>query len=323
MEQVLVTGASGFVGKILIEGLVNDGFQVKVLTRSNKKSFPEAVNVIVADLLESSEVIDHAVIDCDLIFHCAGELNDQDKMFALHVEGTRKLLDAVNKSFQVDGKSKHWVQLSSVGAYGSSLTPGVQRIVSELSEPKPIGLYEITKTLADEMIIESSNNTRMTYTILRPSNIVGVSMPNHSFRRLLRAISNRRFFFIGTKKSISNYIHVDDVVDALVVCATNKKSKNQIFNLSNDCNFTEIVNGVSTFSGFDPNFLCLPEKSLRLLVWFISKFIRLPLTQSKIDSLVSRTSYPYTKIKDVLGFSPKKSIPEFAVEYLRHVNVEP
>jgi nucleoside-diphosphate-sugar epimerase len=317
LEQVLVTGASGFVGKILVERLVNDGFQVKVLTRSNKKSFPEAVNVIVADLLESSEVIDHAVIDCDLIFHCAGEVNDQDKMFALHVEGTRKLLDAVNKSFQVDGKSKHWLQLSSVGAYGSSLTPGVQRVVSELSKPKPIGVYEVTKTLADEMIIESSNNTEMTYTILRPSNIVGLSMPNHSFRGLLSAISNRRFFFIGTKKSISNYIHVDDVVDALVVSAINKKSKNQIFNLSNDCNLSEIVNSVSLSSGFKSNFLCLPESPLRLAVKIFSKIIRLPISESRIDSLVSQTSYPYAKIKDALGFSPKISIPEFAVSYLK------
>ncbi len=320
MPQVLVTGASGFVGKILVERLVIDGFQVNVLTRSNKKSFPEAVNVIVTDLLESSEVIYRAVIDCDLIFHCAGEVNDQDKMFALHVEGTRKLIDAVNASFQVDGKSKHWVQLSSVGAYGSSLTPGVQRVVNEMSEPKPIGVYEVTKTLADEVIKAAANNTSMTYTILRPSNIVGISMPNHSFCGLLSAISKRRFFFIGSRKSISNYIHVDDVVDALIVCATDKKAYNQIFNLSNDCNLSEIVNNVSHFSGFSPNFLCLPEKPLRFFVCVLSRFIRLPLTKARLDALVSRTTYPYTKIKNFLGFSPKKSIPEFAVEYLKSID---
>lgn len=320
VQQVLVTGASGFVGKILVERLVNDGFQVKVLTRSNKKSFPEPVNVIVADLLESSEVIDRAVIDCDLIFHCAGEVNDQDKMFALHVEGTRRLIDAVNASFKVDGKSKHWVQLSSVGAYGSSLTPGVPRAISELSESKPIGIYEVTKTLADEMIIEFSYNTGMTYTILRPSNIVGVSMPNLSFLGLLRATSNRRFFFIGTKKSISNYIHVDDVLDALILCITNKKARNQIFNLSNDCNLSEIIENVSHFSGFSPKFLCLPEKALRFFVYVLSRFIRLPLTKTRVDALVSRTTYPYTKIKDVLGFIPKKSIPEFAVEYIKSIH---
>jgi nucleoside-diphosphate-sugar epimerase len=285
------------------------------------KSTLENLETVTGDLTSEADFSD-IVIGCDVIFNCAGEVNNQDKMFALHVEGTRKLIDAVNASFQVDGKSKHWVQLSSVGAYGSSLTPGMQKVVNELSEPKPLGVYEVTKTLADEMIIESSNNTSMTYTILRPSNIVGVSMPNNSFRELLRAISKRRFFFIGSRKSIATYIHVDDVVDALIICVANKKAYNQIFNLSNDCYLSEIVVSVCNAIGFKPNFLLLPETPLRFLVCIFSKFFTLPLTKSRIDALVSKTTYPCKKIKDVLGFTPKKSIPEFAVEYCRTLNVK-
>ena len=317
-----MTGGSGFVGQLLVKKLLDDGFSVRLLSRSVPKITFENLEIVVGDLTSEIDFSDVA-IGCDVIFNCAGEVNHQDKMFALHVEGTRKLIDAVNASFQVDGKSKHWVQLSSVGAYGPSLTPGVRRLVNEMSEPKPIGVYEVTKTLADEVIKEAANRASMTYSILRPSNIVGISMPNHSFRGLLSATSKRRLFFIGSRKSISNYIHVDDVVDALIVCALNKKAWNQIFNLSNDCNFSEIVNSVSNFSGFKSNFLCLPEKPLRLCVKLFSKIVRLPLTESRIDALVSRTTYPYTKIKDVLGFIPRKSIPEFAVEYLRHMNVEP
>jgi nucleoside-diphosphate-sugar epimerase len=311
----LVTGANGFIGRLLVQKLLDIGFSVRILTRSAPKSSLDNVEVVIGDLTSEFDLSDIA-IDCNVIFNCAGEINHQEKMFALHVEGTRKLIDAVNKSFMIDGNLKHWVQLSSVGAYGSSLTPGMKRVVSELSELKPIGVYEVTKTLADEMILEAANEAKMTYTILRPSNVVGMSMPNSSFSGLLSAISKRRFFFIGSKKSISTYIHVDDVVDALIACGTNKKAHNQIFNLSNDCNLYEIVNNVSLFSGFNPNFLCLPEKPLRFLVRIISWFIRFPLTKTRIDSLVSRTTYPWTKIKDILGFSPKRFIPEFAVEYL-------
>ena len=317
--KALVTGGSGFVGQLLVKKLLDDGFSVRLLSRSVPKITLENLETVVGDLTSETDFSEIA-IGCDVIFNCAGEVHHQDKMFSLHVEGTRKLIDAVNESFKLDGKPKHWVQLSSLGAYGSSLTPAAQRVVNELSEPKPIGVYEITKTLADEMIIESSNNTRMTYTILRPSNIVGVTMPNHSFRGLLSAINKRRFFFIGSRKSISTYIHVDDVVDALIVCASNKKACNQIFNLSNDCNLSEIVNTVAHFSGFSPNFLCLPEKPLRFFICVLSRFIRLPLTKARVDALVSRTTYPYTKIKDVLGFIPKKSIPEFAVEYLKIID---
>ena len=320
--RALVTGGNGFVGQLLVKKLLNEGFSVRLLSRSTSKFSFDNVEIVMGDLTSETEFSGIA-IGCDVIFNCAGEVHHQDKMYALHVEGTRKLIDAVKESVKLDGKPKHWVQLSSVGAYGSSLTPSVRRVVSELSEPKPIGVYEVTKTLADEMIVEAANNTGMTYTILRPSNIVGVTMPNHSFRGLLSAISKRRFFFIGSRESISTYIHVDDVVDALIVCATNKKAHNQIFNLSNDCNLSEIVNSVSLFSGIKSNFLCLPGKPLRFFVCVLSRFIRLPLTKARIDALLSRTTYPYTKIKDVLGFVPKKSIPEFAVEYLRHMNVKP
>ena len=317
--RALVTGGNGFVGQLLVKKLLNEGLTVRLLLKSASKFSFDNVEIVMVDLTSETDLSDIA-IDCDVIFNCVGEVHHQVKMFALHVEGTRKLIDAVNESYKLDGKPKHWVQLSSIGTYGSSLTPSVKRVVNELTEPKPIGVYETTKILADEMIVEASNNTKMTYTILRPSNIIGASMPNHSFRELLRAISNRRFFFIGTKKTISNYIHVDDVVDALVVCARNKKAKNQIFNLSNDCNLFEIVNSVSLFFGFKCNFLCLPERPLRLAVKIFSMIIRLPLTQSRIDTLVSRTTYPYSKIKDILGFTPKKPIPEFAVSYLKSFN---
>jgi nucleoside-diphosphate-sugar epimerase len=319
--RALVTGGSGFLGQLLVKKLLDDGFSVRLLSRSVLKITLENLETIVGDLTSEADFSDIA-IGCDVIFNCAGEVNHQDKMFALHVEGTRKLIEAVNASFQIDGKSKHWVQLSSVGAYGSSLKPGVQKVVNEQSEPKPIGVYEVTKTLADEMIIESSNNTSMTYTILRPSNIVGVSMPNNSFRELLRAISKRRFFFVGSTKSIATYIHVDDVVDALIICARNKKARNQIFNLSHDCYLSEIVISVCNVFGFKPNFLLLPETPLRFFVWIFSRFFTLPLTKSRIDALISKTTYPYTKIKDILGFTPKKSIPEFAVEYCEYLNVK-
>lgn len=66
--------------------------------------------------------------------------------------------------------------------------------------------------------------------------------------------------------------------------------------------------------------LCLLVKPLRLLISLISKFIRLAHIQPRIDPLASRNAYPYTKIKSVLRFSPKKPIPEFAAEYLESFN---
>jgi nucleoside-diphosphate-sugar epimerase len=314
--KALVTGANGFIGRSLTKRLVNDGFIVRVLSRSKAKHQLDNVDVIYGDLASGEDDLFNIAVGCDVIFHCAGEINDQHKMQALHVEGTKKLIDAINKSIDLDGKPKHLIQLSSVGAYGPSIKPNQARVVTEECECNPEGEYEITKTLSDQLIINSSH----TYTILRPSNVVGLFMKNQSFRGLLSFIKKRQFFFIGSKSSIATYIHVDDVVEALVLCALDKRAKNQIFNLSNDCKLIDIANSVALSYCLQGHFLCLPEKPLRWLVWLFSKFFRLPLTNARIDSLVSKTTYPSTKIKDVLGFSPVRSIPDFAVEYCRHWN---
>ena len=63
--------------------------------------------------------------------------------------------------------------------------------------------------------------------------------------------------------------------------------------------------------------ITVPEWLVRLVVGVTSNFFKLPLTQSRVDALVSRTYYPNTKIKRLLRFLPKRSIPDFAVEYMK------
>lgn len=315
-----VTGASGFVGSRLINSLLSQNFIVKVLTRKKDTTFPDGVEIFYGDLCYPDSNLKNFLIGCDIIFHCAGETRNVSQMHLVNIEGTRRLLKAVYDQYLISQKKIHWVQLSSIGIYEVSLSDlGKLELIDELSKVNANNEYELTKAESDELILGDSRSF-MTFSILRPSAIVGFGMTSSSFVEMLRIIKRGYFFYIGSKESISTYIHVVDVVDALIECATNKKAQNQIFNLSNDCNLSDIVNSVSIFSGFKPKFLCLPEKPLRLLVWFMSKFIRLPLTQSRIDALVSRTTYPHTKIKDILGFSPKISIPEFAVEYLESID---
>ena len=318
--KIFLTGATGFVGRQLLEKLIEKDFSVCVLTRSPKKLPIEKVQLIEADLRSKELDLTKALLNCDVILNCAGEIKDTYKMRSLHVEATLKMLHAVDKSFQLNGKTKHWVQLSSVGVYGKSNHLNIKKIITEESALNPIGEYEETKTIADNLIISFAKKRTMTYTILRPSNIVGYSMPNKAFRTLLEAIRKRRFFYIGSKDSIVTYIHVDDVVEALILCVKSSKAKNQIFNLSYDCRLSEIVSKVSISCGNKPNFFCIPKKPLRFLISVISRFVRVPLSMARIDALSSKVSYPNTLITNILGFIPKHNIPKFAVLYMKKMN---
>ena len=317
-KQACVSGASGFVGKRLVEKLISQGFSVRVLTRNSKSTFPEGIEVFHADLASPTCNLKNFFSGCDIFFHCAADINNALHMHALHVDGIKRLLKFFSNEIDLTGHPKHWVQLSSVGVYGelTDNRPAVRKI-TELSKIHPYGEYELTKARADKLLIEASKSGAFTFSILRPSNIVGIGMPNQSFRGLVENIIRRRFFYIGSIHSVSNYVHVDDVVAALVLCSQAPRAINQIFNTSNDCRLSDIVLSLSLVKKIRHKRFIIPQWLARFVVSITPSFFKSPLTQSRIDALVSRTYYPNTKIKRLLRFSPKRSIPDFAVEYMK------
>ena len=104
------------------------------------------------------------------------------------------------------------------------------------------------------------------------------------------------------------------MVAALVLCSQAPRAMNQI---SNDCKLFDIVLSLSLDKKIRHKILIIPEWMVRFVVRVTLNFFKLPLNQSRIDILVSRAYYPNTKTKRLLRFSPKKSIPEFAIEYIK------
>ena len=318
VKQACVSGGSGFVGKRLVEQLVSEGFLVRVLTHNRKRSFPDGVEIFYTDLTSTTCNLKGFFSGCDVFFHCAGDIQNPMRMHALHVEGFERLLKAFCEEIYLAGHPMHWVQLSSAGVYGKLINhPAKVRKISELSKTHPCVEYEITKAKADKLLLEAAKSNKFTFSILRPTNIVGLDMPNQSFRGLVESIIKRRFFYIRSIHSVSNYIHLDDVVSALLLCSRSSKATNQIFNLSNDCKLSDIVLSLSLYKKMKHKNLIVPEWLLRFMVSITPSFFNLPLTQKRIDVLVSKTYYSNSKIERLLKFLPKRSIPEFAVEYMK------
>jgi len=317
---ICITGASGFIGSHLVNQLSKENVSIRVLTRSTSNQFHEGIEIFVGDLLSPSFNFKGFLKNCDVVINCAGETVDYEIMKKLHIDSLAKIIKFIERIFIDEGKRVQLIQLSSVGVYGPASNPNQKRIIIESSKNNPIGQYEITKKMADDLIIKKGKDNLFSYTILRPSNVVGLRMPNQSFNHLLKAIKNKYFFYIGSRISISNYLHIDDLIEAIIICAKNNEALNQIFNLSNDCPLSEIVNKVSYTHGQKSYHLCLPANLIRLFSSLINKVIRLPINHNRINALVSRTKYPTCKIEKTLGFNFKKNIPDFSIEYLNSDN---
>ncbi len=316
--NISITGASGFVGRALLDALLRQGHQLTLLSRRAQRDVPTGVRPLCGNLVAADCPLDQFVAGCEVIYHCAGEIRDETKMRALHVDATQRLLDAALDEASKTGRNIHWVQLSSVGVYGPSENgPGSDRTVTETTETNPVGEYETTKTIADERLIKACHTGLLTYSILRPSNIFGRDMPNQSLRSLCDIIRKRLFFYIGKPGAIATYVHVDDVVEVLLRCGFDPRARGEIFNLSNDCSLDDLIGGIATTLQVTPPRLRIPEPLARLAASLLRKIVTIPLTQERINALVSRTGYPCQKLESKLNFTPQAPVPNSIGEALQ------
>lgn len=297
MKTVAVTGATGFIGQALVGRLVDRAAKVQILTRNFKKGiklWPSGpVEVFEGDLVDSAHALEHFLQEVDILFHCAGEIRDPNKMQSTHVGGTRNLCLAATS------KIRHWVQLSSVGVYG----PVREGIVTEDTQINPKGLYETTKAESDRLIVQAAKKGVFTFSILRPSVVFGSEMPNQSLYQLINMIVKGVFFFIGKEDASANYIHIDNVIEALMRCAENPAARGQIYNLSDYRTIEEFVAIIANKLKKPLPRLRLPETSVRYITRFFGKLKGFPLSESRVDALTNRAVYSNRRIETELGYS--------------------
>jgi nucleoside-diphosphate-sugar epimerase len=113
-------------------------------------------------------------------------------------------------------------------------------------------------------------------------------------------------------------VHVNDVVGALLTLAIDPRAKGEVYNLSSDCTFEQLIIKIASL-------LCVPEPTIRIpapliripigmLATLLKKWIRIP----GLDALVLRTRYPANKIESELGFVFSMPMPN-AIEDLTSV----
>lgn len=182
-------------------------------------------------------------------------------------------------------------------------------IVTEETPLAPQGEYETTKAEADRLVIEAMQQRRIASTaILRPTIVFGAGMPNRSIAQMVSVIERGLFFFIGRRGASANYVHVSNVVDALVLCGTSARADGRVYNLSDWVTIEDFARAIADALGRPQPRLRLPELLARASVTAMGRLAALPLTQARIDALVSRTRYAIDRIRQELAYVPRVSI---------------
>src|SRR3954469_950295 len=208
--RVLVTGASGFVGRATCSELEERGHEVIALVR-RPGSEPPGASAVEGDISKGDESSLNAPVAearPDAIIHLAAEIasqRDQRKVLATDVDGTRRVAAAAKAS----GTDPKLVFCSSVvtgDAHGELLEPG---------KPLPVTTpYGRSKQEGEQVIAASG----LPHAIVRPSHVYGPGgWYEEEFVNRLRQPG--RFAVIGRGDNWWDVIRVEDVASALVDAA--------------------------------------------------------------------------------------------------------
>ena len=299
---IAITGATGFIGNELVLKHLELGNSVRVLTRKTRNllNIPEEVQLFNVDLSGDCELLSDFVKDVDVLYHCAAEIRDESKMYHVNVKGTQNLVDAAS------GIIKHWVQLSSTGVYGNPENV----VLNEATPTHPKNIYEVTKLQSDELVIKAGKDNKFTYTILRPSNVFGIGMKNQSLFQLIKTVDKGLFFFIGKRGSIANYISVENVINAMVLCGTMKNARGRIYIISESISMESFIGIICKALNKPLPKIRLPRFLLKFIALIGSLVPRNPLTLSRIDALSRRLEYSSQCIVQELNYIHQVSMEE-------------
>ncbi len=311
--RVLVTGASGFIGRRVLRTLVADGHDVHafVRTTSNTQGFPEGVEVHTGDLLDP-ESMEAAVKDMEAVIHLAAYFDfyprDVDLLYKVNVGGTRDLMNAC-----VGTSIERFVYCSTTETIGPvRYPPG-----NEDTELRPQFDYGRSKVLAEEVVREISSDTGLTHTILRPTGVTGEG-DLYTGYEIIKAVYEGAIPMIpGDGERRLMYSYVGDIAAGFAKALTARGAANETFILCPDqpMTYNEIFQFLGEYLGVEPPKWHVPVLLAKLGVALMSPFKNRRRNTflwhvKTVESMVQDRWYTNEKAKRGLGWAPEVSMQE-------------
>jgi nucleoside-diphosphate-sugar epimerase len=230
--EILITGATGFVGSHVADRLIEQGHSVRALTRSTSSTKwlkDKPIKVVQGNMLDV-ESLREAVEGTDAVIHIAGTTAAKDKkgFYEGNQLSTRNLLEAVKR---YNPGIKRFIHASSQTAVGPSLdgTP-----VTETTPPHPITTYGMSKRAAEEECERMREHFPIT--ILRLAAVYGPR--DTAILTVFQTIKQGIKPLIGFKDKFVNLVHVDDVVQSFLLSLEREEAKNQTYLIGAEQHYT-------------------------------------------------------------------------------------
>lgn len=307
--KLLITGANGFVGRVLCSHLMAGGHVVRALVR--RAAVLGEAELVVADLLQDKDY-SGALADIDVVVHLAARVHQmrEDKANAgnayrsMNVEVTRRLVEQA-----IVAGVKRFVLVSTIKVNGEKT--GDRPFVEE-DVPAPMDWYGRSKLEAEEVLRQLAEAGGMEWVVVRPTLVFGPGVRGN-FSSLMRLVRGRVPLPIGCVRARRSYVNVRNLAELLGLCCTQAAAAGEVF-LAADCALStpELVRALGRQMGIRPLLLPVP-------VGLLKRVARACGAGPAVDRLTGALEADAEKAKRLLGWQAGYGLEAALKETVTHM----
>ena len=320
--RVLITGATGFIGRHLIPVLEAQGHELTLGLRNPDtaarlpKSEPGSQQrrlVVVGEIDEHTDWRE-ALQEADAVVHLAARAHVLDEgsgeeaaLTRINERGTRRLVDQA-----VDAGVERFILMSSIGA----VTTGSDECVTLHTPCTPDTPYGQSKRAAECALIERATGSHMGWTILRPTLVYGPGNPGN-MRRLIALVKRGLPLPLGAIRNRRSFTFVRNLTDLIEVVLSHPNARDATFLVADgdDLSTPELVDKIALNVGVRTPLISVPLPLIRGIAqasdaWTAATGAAVPFGTPTLRRLESSLYVDVEPLRTQLDWSPPFSVDE-------------
>jgi nucleoside-diphosphate-sugar epimerase len=299
--KILVTGASGFVGRTLRNKVASSSkFDVTGAVRSGVQACDFAVGN-----LDGQTNWQLPLDDRDIVIHTAArahvmkdEVPDPLAEYRkVNVEGT---LNLARQS--AEAGVRRFIFISSIKVNGEQTTQGKPFTADDV--PAPEDPYGVSKLEAEAGLYEIASETGMEVVIIRPPLVYGPGVKGN-FASMIKLVEKGLPLPLGAIHNKRSLVALDNLVDLIITCIDHPAAANQVFLAGDgqDVSTSELLRGVGRAMGKPARLIPVPAGMLMFGAGLLGK-------KAVAQRLLGSLQVDISKARNLLGWEPPLSVEE-------------
>ncbi len=302
---MLVTGASGFAGRRLCVELVRLGHPVHAALRASANLDVFICEAVKISSIDADTDWTNALQGITSLIHLAARVHVMQDCSANPLAEFRKvnLHGTENLARQAaQAGVKRLVYVSSIGVNG--LQTAYDQSYSETDNPNPHNAYALSKWEAEQSLSRVSEETGLEVVIVRPPLVYGGNAPGN-FAQMLKVLAKGIPLPLASAHNLRSFIYVENLVDALIVCATRPAAAGQTYLVSDgeDISTPDLLRQLGIAMGYPARLLPCPPALLKLAGRLVGR-------SDQIERLLGSLQVDSSKIRRELGWQPPYTLQQ-------------